>query len=314
MKEFLSLLSKILCYFFLLSITSAYGINIGPSALTYKNKKYPIIALSKISIDLKNNKYNKIAIKFPHGIISKKIEKIIVFRDGFAFIKKKKKPLAAISCFDLALIFQYQRIDFTKKMQRKLREQNPQQGDILDRYLDKNKYSLKNLLYLAMQDSRILNFIDEDDLREHFIELCQRIVQGKLGGCTLFIALDRTYMQLLIDYSCHKNIGPFYRFASQLEILSALEFDKNWNEGGAIKYAQLSRLLESQLEVQYIMKALDEFLERVPKEILYLWWSRKHSSILQVLPREIMLYITKLYPQKMDPRFSRFNNSTKMLL
>jgi hypothetical protein len=267
-----------------------------PSVLTYDNKKYPVIELRQISIKL-NDKYNKIIMKFPHEYIEKRIKKIVKFRGGFAFITKKKNPVAAISCFDLALISQYRPKDFAREMQKKLREQNPEQGKILDAYLDNSKHSLKNILGLAMGDSRILNFVDEEDLLQLFIESRENIVQGKQGGRSLFLHLDCAYRGLLTDFNRHKNIGLFYHFASQLEELSTLEFEKNWNEDGATKYGKLCRLLDSQYDVEYILKTIDEFLdmERDMKRIAYFLLGHKHST-LQVMSREIMLYIAQLYP------------------
>lgn len=126
---------KILYLFFALFVVvvvDVYGMDsvdsrgeiIDQSSIIYLKENYPIVRYSEIKVDWRNNN-KKIIIQYLDKQISKKIKKIKIFHDGFAIITKKQKPAAAIWCFDLAIICQYRRQDFTEKMQNQLGNYDP---------------------------------------------------------------------------------------------------------------------------------------------------------------------------------------------
>lgn len=119
----------------------------------------------------------------PYKVISKKIKKIDTFCDGFALITKRRKPAAAISYFDLALVSQKNRLgafhsdndhnskyeDFHNEMQKKLDEHNLEQGKLLKIFLGKDKRSFGNLIGLIARNKNMLNYLENRDVKESFL-------------------------------------------------------------------------------------------------------------------------------------------------
>jgi len=288
--------ARIFSFVSVLYFINVYGMQESSNFIAYGGREYPVIKFGKISLHCTDNEVKKIILKFPDKDISKKIEKIKIFQDGFAFLTKNKKPVAAVSCFDLAIVCRYNRKDFCNKMQEKLCNYSQNRAEILRIYLDEENHSFSALIELIVRDVNMINYIRKEHVEDYYKESVGNIIGPLQGGHAIWYLIHTVYTALQKkvygDSSNYKDVKLFHRFSLQIDALNAIEFQINWQEKRH-KYAQLCALLSDIDDPYRTMEAIDFFLGKHSYAIIYFIGSHKNSN-LKYIPREVVIYMAQL--------------------
>lgn len=282
-----------------------------PAIVQYKGKNFPVFNREQFSFKYGKKSW-RIILTTSGKITSKDITKLKHFKYGFVLIKKKKKPLGAVSCLDLAILCNAYKWHKTpsqikENMLSKIAEFDQKESTWLREYLTGNGLSFSALIGFMIYSKNILPYVNSTEIEQAFWNT--QIIKGKAGGRDLIRFLYCIiFKRLTSDFddsgNKQKMLPHLYRFSQQHGELVALNFEENWHKNGRQDYIRLTKLLsviESTDNLDYVlllMDAIDEFLGKKNEKISrYFYMNAKHSDF-NLLPLDVRDVIARLILEK----------------